>query len=291
VRIITADCAPSPGADIAGVRLTRCGEGRGEPSLGAGRNHRPRHRASAALSPRHSTTKTSGYGCRRPLRMSLCRSRRCVRRFRLSLHTARTCGRRRTCGWYRPSLRLVRAHPLTATGARPSHIGGGPKWARPSHICSGTGLGAATSTVPHGSSRIRLHRDHTVPTGATSALGLRSPLGCTAMLKPTPACFGNDCSHLCRSFGAFFAKSRCSCRSDGSGQYRCRCGRGEPSHGADVAGVSPVPVQIGPGELSPGADVGGAVPIRGADVARGRKTEIARDMVSAFWRHVCETQV
>ena len=148
---------------MAGVRLTRCGEGRGEPSLGAGRNHRPRHRASAALSPRHSTTKTSGYGCRRPLRMSLCRSRRCVRRFRLSLHTARTCGRRRTCGWYRPSLRLVRAHPLTATGARPSHIGGGPKWARPSHICSGTGLGAATSTVPHGSSRIRLHRDHTVP--------------------------------------------------------------------------------------------------------------------------------
>ena len=189
VRIITADCAPSPGADIAGVHLTRCGEGRGEPSLGAGRNHRPRHRASAALSPRHSTTKTSGYGCRRPLRMSLCRSRRCVRRFRLSLHTARTCGRRRTCGWYRPSLRLVRAHPSTATGACPSHIGGETKWTRPSHICIGTGspiphlhrdrsrcshicigtglicigtgLGAATST--HGSSRIRLHRDHTVP--------------------------------------------------------------------------------------------------------------------------------
>jgi hypothetical protein len=66
-------------------------------------------------------------------------------------------------------------------------------------------------------------------------------------------------------------------------------GLGSP--GADVAGVSPVPVQIAPGQLSPGTDVGGAVPIRGADVARGRKTEIARDMVSAFWRHVCETQV
>ncbi len=27
---------------------------------------------------------------------------------------------------------------------------------------------------------------------------------------------------------------------------RCRCGRGEPSRGADVAGVSPVLVQIWP---------------------------------------------
>ena len=31
------------------------------------------------------------------------------------------------------------------------------------------------------------------------------------------------------------------------GQSRCRCGRGEPGPGADVAGVSPVPVQMGQG--------------------------------------------
>ena len=30
----------------------------------------------------------------------------------------------------------------------------------------------------------------------------------------------------------------------GRGQSRCRCGGGEPSPGADVGGVSPVPVQM-----------------------------------------------
>jgi hypothetical protein len=30
----------------------------------------------------------------------------------------------------------------------------------------------------------------------------------------------------------------------GEPQSRCRCGRGEPSPGSDVAGVSPVPVQM-----------------------------------------------
>ena len=41
-------------------------------------------------------------------------------------------------------------------------------------------------------------------------------------------------------------------------QSRCRCGRGEPSPGADVAGVSPVPVQTWTwGEPSPGAHVAG----------------------------------
>ena len=38
-------------------------------------------------------------------------------------------------------------------------------------------------------------------------------------------------------------------------QSRCRCGRGEPSPGADVAGASPVPVRCGRAEPSPGADV------------------------------------
>jgi hypothetical protein len=55
-------------------------------------------------------------------------------------------------------------------------------------------------------------------------------------------------------------------------QSRCRCGRDEPSPGADVGGMSPVPVQMrqgraqsrcrcGRGEPSPGADVAGVGPI------------------------------
>ena len=36
---------------------------------------------------------------------------------------------------------------------------------------------------------------------------------------------------------------------------------GEPSPGADVGAVSPVPVQISAGEPSPGADVGGVSPV------------------------------
>ena len=55
-------------------------------------------------------------------------------------------------------------------------------------------------------------------------------------------------------------------------QSRCRCGRGEPSPGADVAGVSPVLVQMwqgrapsqpscGRGEPSPSPVVAGASPV------------------------------
>jgi hypothetical protein len=58
----------------------------------------------------------------------------------------------------------------------------------------------------------------------------------------------------------------------------CRCGRGEPSFGADVAGASTVPVQMwqgraqsrrrcGRGEPSPGADVAGVSPVPSAGVA------------------------
>ncbi len=44
-------------------------------------------------------------------------------------------------------------------------------------------------------------------------------------------------------------------------QSRRRCGTGEPSPGADVAGGSPVPVQMCTGEPSPGADVAGVSPV------------------------------
>ncbi len=47
----------------------------------------------------------------------------------------------------------------------------------------------------------------------------------------------------------------------GCAQSRCRCGRSEPSPGADVEGVSPVPVQIWAGEPCPGADVAGLGPV------------------------------
>jgi hypothetical protein len=61
---------------------------------------------------------------------------------------------------------------------------------------------------------------------------------------------------------------------------RRRCGRGEPSPGADVAGASPVPAQMwqgraqsrrrcGRGERSPGADVAGASAVP-AQVWQGR---------------------
>ena len=43
--------------------------------------------------------------------------------------------------------------------------------------------------------------------------------------------------------------------SDTAGQSRRRCGRGEPSPGADVGGVSPSPAADVAGELSPAADV------------------------------------
>jgi hypothetical protein len=44
-------------------------------------------------------------------------------------------------------------------------------------------------------------------------------------------------------------------------QSRCRCGGGEPSPGADVAGVSPVPAQMWRGLTFPGADVAGVSPV------------------------------
>ena len=46
-----------------------------------------------------------------------------------------------------------------------------------------------------------------------------------------------------------------------------RCGRKEPSSGADMAGMSQVAVQMWPGWASRGADVAGAKPSPGADVA------------------------
>ena len=64
---------------------------------------------------------------------------------------------------------------------------------------------------------------------------------------------------------------------------RCRCGRGEPSPGADVARASPVPVQMwqgrarsrcrcGRGEPGPGADVAGASRPTEAPLRLGART-------------------
>ena len=44
---------------------------------------------------------------------------------------------------------------------------------------------------------------------------------------------------------------------NGRAQSLCRCGRGWPSPGADVPGMSPVPVQMAGGGPSPGADAEG----------------------------------
>jgi hypothetical protein len=53
----------------------------------------------------------------------------------------------------------------------------------------------------------------------------------------------------------------------GRAQSRCRCGRGEPSPGADVAGASPVPVQMWQGRAQSRRRCGKGEPSPGADVA------------------------
>ena len=51
----------------------------------------------------------------------------------------------------------------------------------------------------------------------------------------------------------------------------CRCGRGAPSPGTDVAIGAPNPgADVGVGEPNPGADVGRGEPSPGADVGRGK---------------------
>ena len=74
--------------------------------------------------------------------------------------------------------------------------------------------------------------------------------------------------------------SRSDCGSSGTpaagmgrAQSRCRCGRREPSPGADVAWVGPVPVQMWAGvSPGPGADVAGVEPSSGTPSSFCRAT-------------------
>ena len=56
---------------------------------------------------------------------------------------------------------------------------------------------------------------------------------------------------------------------EGRGQSRCRCGRGEPSPGADEGGTSPVPADEGGDEPSPGADVAAVISVPDAETSAG----------------------
>jgi hypothetical protein len=125
------------------------------------------------------------------------------------------------------------------------------KWAAPCHICTGTGLTPATSAPGLGSL-------------ATSAPGLGSPaIGLFGFAQQADTVEAEGGS---RSAVVAPAASRCACirsrrlpcaehctatnglRTADRGIWRARsrrrCGRGEPGPGADVAGVSPVPVQM-----------------------------------------------
>jgi hypothetical protein len=99
----------------------------------------------------------------------------------------------------------------------------------------------------------------------------RPPLASGAALSsaaaPSAPGLGSPLSHICAGNGQWLAGCGGHCLTDGSegmvdgkallagwdivtpgAQFRCGCGRGEPSPGVDVAGVS---------ESSPGADVAG----------------------------------
>ena len=56
---------------------------------------------------------------------------------------------------------------------------------------------------------------------------------------------------------------------EGRGQSRCKCGRGEPSPGADEGGTSPVPADEGGDEPSPGADVAAVISVPDAETSAG----------------------
>ncbi len=105
--------------------------------------------------------------------------------------------------------------------------------------CIATGGPACSRRSPRKSRRPS--RAHTCAIQLVAAAALRRP---RALLRPKPQHAHADHGPMLR------------------GESRCRCGRGEPSPGADVAGVRPVPVQMGQCcEASPGADVAGARPV------------------------------
>jgi hypothetical protein len=64
---------------------------------------------------------------------------------------------------------------------------------------------------------------------------------------------------------------------------RCRCGRGEPSPGADMAGVGPVPMQTWQGWAQSRRRCGRGEPSPGADVAAG--CERTSRSFGSFWPH------
>ena len=155
-------------------------------------------------------------------------------------------------------------------------------WAHPCHICTGTRLAAATSALglgsplPHlhrdwGSAHPHLHQDRTVSRARPSHICT----GTGPTLPPCHICTGTGPTlppcHICAGTGL----PRRACRKCKGPHKRCfdavRCSKhanaphsttgaakdrtagqlgvlaalaGEPSPGADVAGVSPVPVQM-----------------------------------------------
>jgi hypothetical protein len=158
----------------------------------------------------------------------------------------------------------------TGTGPTLPHLH--RDWARPCHICTGTGLAPPTSAPGLGSPLPHLHRDWarpshictgTGPTPGTSAPGLSSPRphlrrdrplprrSCALRVQPTPTLAHRIDHALVAALQA--------------GVSPFSPGRGVPSPSADVAGVGP----------SPGADVAevGPVPVQ---MEQGRATSRCR---------------
>jgi hypothetical protein len=124
------------------------------------------------------------------------------------------------------------------------------------HICTGTGLTPATSAPGLGSPLPHLHRDWARPchictrTGLTPATSAPGPDWRKQPLPFLPEAQSQRCpeqtharvrAHPMLLSAAAPVKQP---RQDGARQSRCRCGRGEPSPGAIVAGVSQVPAQM-----------------------------------------------
>jgi hypothetical protein len=121
--------------------------------------------------------------------------------------------------------------------------------AHPSDICTGIELAPATSGPGLGSPRPYLDRDWAHPghpshigTGTGLTPPASTPEVGSSRIGPTPQQRSERAR--CTSAGRGLRQLGRSQPRTRARQPLCRRGRGEPGPGADVAGVSPVPVQM-----------------------------------------------
>jgi hypothetical protein len=132
-------------------------------------------------------------------------------------------------------------------------------WAHPRHICTGTGLTPAAPTSAPGPRAPLPHITSGAPLARVVAHALRGRLRVARREtrsersaerddSPSAACVAYLGRRWQRRRGKAQARlpvpAQMWPQHAGRAQSRCRCGRGEPSPSADVAGASPVPVQM-----------------------------------------------